>query len=52
MERALQNLLLNVSVFNTHRMAAEYVDQYGIALSPQLRETINGFRRLYQSNQA
>jgi starch phosphorylase len=51
MELALHNLLLNVPIFNTHRMAAEYIGQYGIDLSPQLQETVNGFRRLYQSEQ-
>jgi starch phosphorylase len=51
MELALHNLLLNVPIFNTHRMAAEYIGQYGIDLSPHLQETVNGFRRLYQSEQ-
>lgn len=51
LERALNNLFFNVPIFNTHRMAAEYVDQYGIDLAPHLRETVNEFRRLYQSEQ-
>lgn len=48
-ERALNNLRLNVPIFNTHRMAAEYVSQYGLNLSQQLQQTVNRFRHLYQS---
>ena len=40
MERAFNNLRLNVPIFNTHRMAAEYVSQYGLNLSPQLQEVV------------
>ncbi len=49
MERSLNNISLNIPIFNTHRMAAEYVAQYGLDLSPQLNETINRYQRLYQS---
>ncbi len=49
MERALQNLRLNVPIFNTHRMAAEYVAQYGLSLTPQLQQNIDMFRGLYHS---
>lgn len=49
--RALNNLRLNVPIFNTHRMAAEYVAQYGLRLDPQLEHDMARFRRLYQSEQ-
>jgi starch phosphorylase len=49
--RALNNLRLNVPIFNTHRMAAEYVAQYGLHLSPSLSEDIDRFRQLYRSEQ-
>jgi len=49
--RALANLQLNVPIFNTHRMAAEYVAQYGLRLAPQSTTGIDRFRRLYQSEQ-
>jgi len=50
--RALNNLQLNVPIFNTHRMAAEYVEQYGLRFNPELEHTLNRFRRLYQSEEA
>jgi starch phosphorylase len=49
--QALNNLQLNIPIFNTHRMAAEYVEQYGLQLDPQIKDTIDGFRQLYQSEQ-
>ena len=49
--RALNNLQLNIPIFNTHRMSAEYVGQYGIRLTPELEDNINRFRRLYQSEE-
>jgi starch phosphorylase len=49
--RALNNLQLNVPIFNTHRMAAEYVNQYGLRFNPELEHTLSRFRRLYQSEE-
>ena len=49
--RALNNLQLNVPIFNTHRMAAEYVEQYGLRFNPALEHTLSRFRRLYQSEE-
>ncbi len=49
MERSLHNLALNVPIFNTHRMAAEYVNQYNLDLPKPQSATIEQFRRLYQS---
>ncbi|MGE4560211.1 MAG: alpha-glucan family phosphorylase [Desulfobulbus sp.] len=51
MQRALNNLRLNLPIFNTHRMAAEYIGQYGVALPQQVQNTVNHFRRLYQSEE-
>jgi len=51
MARALNNLRLNIPIFNTHRMAAEYVAQYNLRFPPELEDTINRFRRLYQSEE-
>ncbi|MBV5317570.1 MAG: alpha-glucan family phosphorylase [Desulfobulbaceae bacterium] len=50
--RALNNLRLNIPIFNTHRMAAEYIEQYGLQLDPQTQDTIDRFRSLYQSEQS
>jgi len=52
LSRALNNLQLNIPIFNTHRMAAEYVKQYGLRLDPQIETNIERFCRLYQSEQA
>jgi len=52
LSRALNNLQLNIPIFNTHRMAAEYVKQYGLRLDPQIETNIDRFCRLYQSEQA
>lgn len=48
--RALNNLRLNIPIFNTHRMAAEYVTQYALQLVPPLAATIDRFRQLYKSD--
>ncbi|MDD2465797.1 MAG: alpha-glucan family phosphorylase [Desulfobulbus sp.] len=51
MERAFNNLRLNVPIFNTHRMAAEYVNQYNLDLPPKLQKDIEQFRLLYRSEE-
>lgn len=51
LEKALNNLRLNVPIFNTHRMAAEYVSQYDLQLAPELMANINVLRQLYQSEE-
>lgn len=52
MTRALNNLRLNIPIFNTHRMAAEYVGQYGLHFAPELDENLIRFRKLYQSEES
>ncbi|MCL2458132.1 MAG: alpha-glucan family phosphorylase [Desulfobulbus sp.] len=52
LECALNNLRLNIPIFNTHRMAAEYVAQYGLRLSQDQEESIGHFRRLYLSEES
>jgi starch phosphorylase len=47
---AVNNLLLNVPIFNTHRMAAEYVRKYNLHLDPETAERIAGFQELYRSD--
>ena len=49
---AINNLLLNVPIFNTHRMAAEYVRKYNLRLDSKTAARIAGFQKLYQSNVA
>ena len=50
LDLALGNLRLNVPIFNTHRMAAEYVATYGLDLEPTLASSIRAFGRLYESD--
>ncbi|MHB8789534.1 MAG: alpha-glucan family phosphorylase [Desulfobulbaceae bacterium] len=47
---AINNLRLNVPIFNTHRMVAEYVAKYDLRLDPATEEQIIAFRSLYQSD--
>ena len=47
---AVNNLLLNIPIFNTHRMAAEYVRKYGIDLEPDTASRIAGLQNLYESD--
>lgn len=49
MEKAINNLKLNIPIFNTHRMIAEYTAQYGIRLDPAIASEMAHFRQLYRS---
>lgn len=46
---AINNLHLNVPIFNTHRMVAEYVRKYDLQLNRESEQRMNMFRKLYQS---
>ncbi len=50
LDRCLMNLTLNCPIFNTHRMAAEYVSRYRLDLPPAVARQTEKFRRLYQSD--
>jgi starch phosphorylase len=47
---AVNNLRLNVPIFNTHRMAAEYVRKYDMQLAPETASRVLGFAKLYKSD--
>ena len=49
MDMAINNLQLNVPIFNTHRMIAEYVRKYGLTLDKKTAGLMTTFRHLYQS---
>ncbi|MDY0391520.1 alpha-glucan family phosphorylase [Desulfobulbus oligotrophicus] len=51
MKKALNNLRLNIPIFNTHRMAAEYVNQYSLQLAPEVRDKIDLLSQLYTSEE-
>jgi starch phosphorylase len=51
LQRAVRNLQLNIPIFNTHRMVAEYVNQYGLQLDQPTSERLNHFQSLYHSEE-
>lgn len=50
LDMAINNLRLNIPVFNTHRMVAEYAVKYGIKLDPAIERKMEECRKLYSSN--
>ncbi|WP_051305617.1 alpha-glucan family phosphorylase [Desulfogranum mediterraneum] len=48
--KAVNNLKLNVPIFNTHRMTAEYIMAYDLHLDRATSAKIAQFRKLYQSD--
>jgi glycogen phosphorylase len=49
LDKCISNIFLNIPIFNTHRMIAEYCRNYDLDLPPQIRKKIKSFRELYQS---
>ena len=49
-DKAIMNLSLNVPIFNTHRMAAEYLQKYQLKLPSSLQSKMDDFGKLYNSN--
>jgi starch phosphorylase len=49
-DKCIMNITLNCTIFNTHRMAAEYADLYGIKLPDSASRKVEKFRELYKSN--
>ncbi len=49
-DKAIMNLCLNVPIFNTHRMAAEYLQRYNLDLPSSLQTKMDKFAGLYNSN--
>ncbi len=49
-DKCIANLTLNCPIFNTHRMAAEYVARYDLKLAPAVQQEMEKFRRLYCSD--
>lgn len=47
---AINNLRLNVPVFNTHRMVAEYTAKYALQLEPATGARVHAFLDLYRSD--
>lgn len=51
MQIAVNNLRYNIPIFNTHRMAAEYVEKYDLQLDSTTAATVKSFQQLYQSDE-
>ncbi len=49
-DRCIKNIELNIPTFNTHRMAAEYVDRYEIKLQPAVAKQVKALQQAYISN--
>ncbi len=49
-DKCIANLTLNCPIFNTHRMAAEYVARYDLKLTPVVQQEMEKFRKLYCSD--
>ena len=49
LDKCIMNLVLNGPIFNTHRMAAEYINRYGLKLPPETERRMAHLRGLYQS---
>ncbi len=50
-DKAIMNLSLNIPIFNTHRMAAEYLQKYELVLPHSLQNRMDNFAALYNSNE-
>ncbi len=50
-DKAIMNLSLNIPIFNTHRMAAEYLQKYDLTLPSQQQARMDELAKLYDSNQ-
>ena len=48
-DKCIHNIFLNIPIFNTHRMIAEYCRNYALDLSPQVSKKIRKFQELYKS---
>jgi len=50
LDKAMANLSLNIPIFNTHRMAAEYLEKYELNLPELQAQDMRHFSSLYHSN--
>jgi starch phosphorylase len=48
-DKCISNIYLNIPIFNTHRMIAEYCRNYELALPAQIEKRIKALQELYKS---
>lgn len=49
-DKCIHNLQLNCPIFNTHRMAGEYVERYNMKLPDGVEKRLERLRKIYQSD--
>lgn len=49
LDKCINNIFLNIPIFNTHRMIAEYCRNYDLNLTPQQSKKIEDLQKLYKS---
>lgn len=49
-DKCLKNVELNIPIFNTHRMAAEYVQRYDLDLPKSTQQHIKSLQKAYDSD--
>lgn len=50
LRKGLENLKRNIPIFNTHRMAAEYLQRYHLNLPEEQISKMDGYAKLYSSD--
>ena len=50
LDKGIMNLCKNIPIFNTHRMAAEYLKKYNLQLPPEIKSKMQSFAQLYSSD--
>lgn len=50
LDKAVNNIALNCPIFNTHRMAAEYVQRYNLSLPEATEKRLTKLAAIYQSD--
>ncbi|MEN8231425.1 MAG: alpha-glucan family phosphorylase [Thermodesulfobacteriota bacterium] len=48
-DKCINNIFLNIPIFNTHRMIAEYCRNYALTLPSPVEKKIKQFQKLYKS---
>lgn len=48
-DKCINNIFLNIPIFNTHRMIAEYCRNYALTLPSPVEKRIKRFQKLYKS---
>jgi glycogen phosphorylase len=50
LDKSIMNLYKNIPIFNTHRMAAEYLNRYDLQLPAEVKKKMESFAQLYSSD--